>query len=409
MVYVGRNRRVARRAKKVVRRRATKGKGGVVRRVKYVRRLRRGRKLGKTTKLRGDPTGNTMSMFLHKRYTKPLNKIYKKIGRPIVDMYEKKISAIADANRQGAIDWNICPKNELQVAMQNTNLVLATPSATQLPASEFFLESIEGKLNITNPTNLPVRVDIYDIMSSFMSCTSSNYSFYSPLTCWANGLSNQGLIGTNTQIETRLGSKPYDSDIFNTYYKVRKFTSIIIPFGRTHVHRFNFKINQLMKNVYLNNLFNNVPNITYNPMIVFQGLPGSVSNGTTAYYGITQSALETEVQYSIRYSGIANNTVYTNNYVNVSNYTNSAQFNIANGSIETFRNFAPVSDNGTFTGYTNVSLKNPAVNMAESLSIVAEDIQKLVDVQGRIPAVVVDGSGNSYVNPATGLPWDATV
>jgi len=356
-------------------------------------------------------TGNTVGMFLHNCY-RANYKAFKKIGRPITDLYTNRASNYATANEQEYINPFICDKDDLIKCMNNVNVAVSnsylisggTNNTNQ--AGEFYLEVIEGQFTIMNPTNFPVEVTLYDCMAKHLVSSGALTTY--PRDCVQYGIGGQdmtisgtGIPGTTTY--RSLGITPYDSDLFNTFWNVKRKSVFTLPSGKAHIHRFRINVNRIIKNVLLQNLYLTVPTLTYSPLIIFKGLPGSVSNGTSAVFGITESSLEVYTEYQFRYTAISNNAVYTNDYTADTKYTNSAMWNTANGSIETFKTL------GNLTGYTDKDQIAPAANISESLAIIAEDVQKLVYVQGKTPAVVVDGSGNSLVNPSTGLPWDATV
>ena len=83
-----------------------------------------------------------------------------------------------------------------------------------------------------------IRVVLYDIIArrSLDSQTAITWGPWAPTQAWGMGEQDAGVnIGNNAY----LGSTPFQSPQFTTYFKVLKATLQLMAPGQTHVHRIN--------------------------------------------------------------------------------------------------------------------------------------------------------------------------
>jgi hypothetical protein len=157
---------------------------------------------------------------------------------------------------------------------------------------------------ITSMTETPVIVDIYELVAKHDLCANpsstlaSSLEVMSPWYAWDLGLDLTGF--TTTQISmNNIGSLPYDSDVFNCYWKVCDKRRVTISAGSTHMHESEYVLNEtLSEQRFQCSLL--MQGITRSLLFVSQGTP--VRDQTTnTHVGASNTVLN--VTHEMRYTG----------------------------------------------------------------------------------------------------------
>lgn len=112
---------------------------------------------------------------------------------------------------------------------------------------------------------------IYDIIARK---DVSSASFNTPLSAWSQGDTDLSETGAYTF----LGSTPWQSELFNQYFKVCQVTNIVLGSGATHVHKINLSPKRLISSAYGTYTTGGFKDVTYYCMVEIHGSP---ANDTT--------------------------------------------------------------------------------------------------------------------------------
>lgn len=111
-------------------------------------------------------------------------------------------------------------------------------------------------------------VIIYDIVAR-KDCAVANVQ--DPLSAWVNGDINTGA----TSAYTKLGSTPFQTELFNQYYRVAQQTDVVLAAGATHVHKARLKSNRQISAAYATNTPYAIKDLSYFCMIEVHGSPAN--------------------------------------------------------------------------------------------------------------------------------------
>lgn len=87
-----------------------------------------------------------------------------------------------------------------------------------------------GDVTLNNVQLSNAYVIIYDIVARKDVGSSS---IATPLSAWSQGNTDEG----TSNVYKQLGSTPWQSELFNQYYKVKQITNVVLCAGGTHVHK----------------------------------------------------------------------------------------------------------------------------------------------------------------------------
>jgi len=136
---------------------------------------------------------------------------------------------------------------------------------------------------MTNNSNVPIEVDIYDLTIKKDILTSLTFNANSqaytvlpyPEQYWAEGSNAQaGYAGNTYPAQANfLGSLPQDSRLFLDYFTVSKKTIVQLPMSGTHRHQVNVKAGKLLDDYLANSTTSGIKGLTTYVMIVVRGFP----------------------------------------------------------------------------------------------------------------------------------------
>lgn len=166
------------------------------------------------------------------------------------------------------------------------------------PGFRYALESVNQLLYFANTGATPINVELYDIAVkrngplSIYDVSGNNTpgasSDFNPLIAWAQsvdgslGQASEALNATgfkdalfynSTDVEYQnLGATPYNSKLFQRYFKVVRKTNLSLPIGGQHKHIVDLKSNYLVDNFELGQS-SALAGLTMFTMIVASGVP----------------------------------------------------------------------------------------------------------------------------------------
>jgi len=182
------------------------------------------------------------------------------------------------------------------------NAIKAQSPSLPTITSRVLLEYIEGETIFANASVYTTSCTIYDVIAR-RDLPSANSG--DPLQAWAVGINDESAIGAAFAI---VGAEPFQSELFNQYYKVCGKTKIDLPSGGTHRHVITWRPNKILHNeVFANSCYsggtakyggNN--DITVFSLVVFHGQPAHDSTTTTAVT-LSPASLDCVHKTSMRY------------------------------------------------------------------------------------------------------------
>lgn len=150
-------------------------------------------------------------------------------------------------------------------------VVASSNTQAGFKSSKFLLKRCHMKLELTNQSPSITNIEIWTCMSKI---TTATYS--SPASDWNNGIGdeNGGVAVSNT----RIGSRPTQSKLFNMNWKVKSVKKIQLMGGQTHTNVCDFKINRYMDTEYFNQ-FPQIRGITVAVFLISWGQVADTTNG----------------------------------------------------------------------------------------------------------------------------------
>lgn len=185
---------------------------------------------------------------------------------------------------------------------------------TSIPAGyknlQIYLKEGHATYAIVNPGNAVQRVILYDIMPRRDTYQTIGGQALLPDIAWSEGMVQQQSNST-TSLHTDMGCRPWDSQLFNDYFKVKCTTYIDLAPGQCHWHRVNFKPHKFLdRDIIDANSSSSTAfkGLTLYCLAVTQGQPihDSASSITT-----TPTKLEWVQSISYHFSYISNNMTTT--------------------------------------------------------------------------------------------------
>lgn len=148
--------------------------------------------------------------------------------------------------------------------LDNSSLVnlRGTIGAVGTGSYRFCVESFTVECLLTNTTNAPLELEIWDLVlkkdiQAVMTYTQPTLGSYTlldtPDQYWKQGsLIDAGLApATSPPNSTFLGSSPYDQQLFRDYFKQVKKTIVMLPQGACHRHLVTRKTNRVIDDAFL--------------------------------------------------------------------------------------------------------------------------------------------------------------
>lgn len=173
---------------------------------------------------------------------------------------------------------------------------------------------------LTNSTNMPVEMDIYDIvckrdlvapnLSFFNQATGYTYTATnSPDAYWQTGLNAQQGFDPAAPIDPQpnnmLTAVPTDSKLFNDYFSIRKKTRVMMAAAAAHKHSVNINVNKYIDEYLTNTTIGALKGYTTFSMFVVAGFP--VIKSDTGVTTTNAAALNVVKSERIKFKWVADN------------------------------------------------------------------------------------------------------
>lgn len=173
-----------------------------------------------------------------------------------------------------------------------------TPTIT----SRVLLEYIEGEIYFANAAVFNTSVTIYDVIARrdlpTVNCAD-------PASCWSTGIFDESAGGTNF---ATVGAEPFQSELFNQYFKVVGKTKLDVPSGGTHRHVIKWRPNKVLHNeVFANSCYaagtanqGGIADLTVFTLVIYHGQPAHDSTTITSVT-VSPASLDVIHKTSMRY------------------------------------------------------------------------------------------------------------
>lgn len=294
---------------------------GVIRRIVKRFKPKRVVKFGASRRIvptaQGGATSNSLCAITHVHKKKSASALLKYIGSPNYYVSQLGSQILVDQGFQDAqaFSWN----SGADLAGILSTVPQSTPSGAPLQNGNFKcnryeLSKMNGELLITNSSLASAYVEIYDIVckrDSQQTVLSGGGFVNDPVLAWQQGISDIANDASNDLWRT-LKALPFDSQVFNTWFKVVKRHHVGMPQGSTHRHTVNLDIDKILDGELLQigtanangstNTYKpfNIRGLTMFTMVVAYGQPISVpqTGGPTL---VTTAQVAIDVVASTRY------------------------------------------------------------------------------------------------------------
>lgn len=158
--------------------------------------------------------------------------------------------------------------------------------------NRIFLKKAQAHVMMSNIYLSNVTIDIYDCIArrdlSTAVCST-------PLTAWTQGDTDEGVASEFTKI----GGTPYQTELFNQYWRVAKTTRVVLGSGQMHKHHVNIEAFKNMTYSVIQNASYGFQDLTYACLVVISGAP---ANDTVTQTQVTVGAgglnMTTGVEYT---------------------------------------------------------------------------------------------------------------
>nr|UTM74975.1 capsid protein [Tick-associated circular DNA virus] len=150
----------------------------------------------------------------------------------------------------------------------------STTGGVQTTATrKMMVKSVKTKTVLKNMTNSPVQITLYDCV--LRRDVSSTGAIIPPEDTWQAGLANEtvlipGAPNTNAQLQQMPGAKPFQSQQFCQYWKVKRSKTFVLHTGSEHIHYITIKPGGLFSAEY-NTRFNGYKGLTTALLMVLKG------------------------------------------------------------------------------------------------------------------------------------------
>lgn len=162
------------------------------------------------------------------------------------------------------------------LAIQLTSSQLSTMMSRVVPAgatNRMILTKIHSEMLISNAQTGNVNITLYDWVAR-RDITTANAQ--NPATAWSTGITDESGTGA-----TVVGALPFDSQLFNTYYKVVKVTKFLLGAGAVHRHVVDFAPNRFLNQELIQNTTYGIQGLTHGTLVVTSGMPANDSVTST--------------------------------------------------------------------------------------------------------------------------------
>lgn len=193
----------------------------------------------------------------------------------------------------------------------SSNFLMGPTLATTYTSDKFthvVYEKAIGSITMNNIYLSNCYLIIYDIMAR--KDIGSGSVIGNPTAAWAQGVADEG---TSSALQF-LGSTPWQTDVFNQYYKVCQKTNVVLAAGATHVHNIRLNPNRLISSSYATYTPQAFADLTYWTFIEIHGSPANdVTTQTQVSVGVAGLNVIWDQEQTIKQIQKATPTLTTGN------------------------------------------------------------------------------------------------
>lgn len=199
----------------------------------------------------------------------------------------------------GALSATESTNNDLASMQYKIEAATTGPQKT----SRYFIKSGYASLRMTNQDMGNVEIMIYDVV-----CRRDNDS--NPGEDMVAGLNDQ-CNGSYTAYNMPPGVTPGSVQLFNTYYKIKQKTRIVLGSGQSHCHQVSLTPNKVFDATMLNDGSRCIKGFTYWILVLVNGMPYNDST-TTTQVSLGQCHLDIVWTKQMKYKWNSDSTNTTN-------------------------------------------------------------------------------------------------
>lgn len=146
----------------------------------------------------------------------------------------------------------------------------------------FWLENYTESAQYTNQGPNTIQMIIYNCVSKTDRTSGTPAAFSGPIFDWTTGIAKTAGLTAAEEVKTYVNSKPEDSKLFKSHYKILKKVTVELPSGANHQHTFyhvmNKKIDMMKVDEYDGLAWNEMKGVTFWTFVIVKGLPTDNTN-----------------------------------------------------------------------------------------------------------------------------------
>lgn len=197
---------------------------------------------------------------------------------------QEKVKSLV--GRQEAVDAVILDRDDVEALKNEISTYMQSGfSNVQMNSLRFLIKSFKIKYELKNFGKDSAYVDIYDCVPRRDVGADDNGPVNYPAIAFQQGIKDQAKSPDSTMY-SKPGQTPFDSNQFNTFWKVVKVTRVILSPGGTHEHhvsgRPNYVFNQALR-IGSGGTFYCYKGLTTSTMFVVRGSIGLGDDATPTY------------------------------------------------------------------------------------------------------------------------------
>lgn len=181
---------------------------------------------------------------------------------------------------QATFDDQICDGADLK-SIADTLFLFDTAPVGAATAMPVYIQRADVETRISNSSNSSATIDLYEIVPRRDVPANGVTNVTVPISAWNTGLATQAPYNGMALTSITTGqyySDPRDSQLFTSFYLIKKKFSVELPAGASHVHKSQYNINTMMPRAIVNNTNFSATNsqivgFTKNIMYVLRGTP----------------------------------------------------------------------------------------------------------------------------------------
>lgn len=267
----------------------------------------RGKKRSTANRVRGSLGGlPSMSQFALSRAPSKRVLAMKRVAVPNYFINSAASQTVNAEGYQNACVWRHQSHDTL------SQILAKIPNNTPPQVVKFVVQSCVIELLMTNSSLATQYVDIYDIVrkrDAGYGVNPNDDPTDDPLVAWKQGVSDQSPAPPDMTAWQNVMSKPTDSQLFNTYFKIVKKARVGLVAGATHRHRVNINSNLLVDSELIRRCNGDMAGITCYTVCVINGQPASIKDESGAVVTTATTALDVVWSSRIKYTWVADNQI----------------------------------------------------------------------------------------------------